>query len=82
MNEGLDRRRVLKVVGAGGIVAITIVLPKSWIRPVVHAVVVPAHAAASPFLGTTTAGPTTTTTSGPTTPGPTVLPTGAFNPCC
>jgi hypothetical protein len=48
-----DRRQVLKVVLIGG-VATTVALPSKWTKPIINAVVVPAHAAAS-------APPTTTT---------------------
>ena len=50
-----DRRQVLKVVIVGG-VATTLMLPGSWTKPIVEAIVVPAHAAAS-------APPTTTSTT-------------------
>jgi len=66
MAEGLDRRPVLKAIGAGA--ALASILPKAWTRPVVQSVVVPAHAATSPFGTTTTT--TTTTTPAPTTPPP------------
>lgn len=45
-DEDLARRPVLKGVGIA--VALASVLPKSWMRPLVQSVVVPAHAAASP----------------------------------
>jgi hypothetical protein len=41
------RRRVLEILGVGGL-TVTIVLPSRWIKPVVESVVVPAHAQASP----------------------------------
>jgi len=62
MSEEPDRRPLLRAIGTGTVLAI---LPRSWIRPVVQSVVVPAHAAASPVTTTTTATttrPTTTTT--------------------
>ncbi len=42
----VDRRPLLKALGAGA--ALASVLPKSWTRPIVQSVVLPAHAAASP----------------------------------
>jgi hypothetical protein len=48
--KDLERRPVLKAIGAGA--ALAGILPKAWTRPVVQSVVVPAHAATSPF-GTT-----------------------------
>jgi hypothetical protein len=42
----LNRRPVLKAVGIA--LAVASLLPKSWTKPVVQSVVVPAHAAASP----------------------------------
>lgn len=62
----LDRRNLLRVALGGGALAM-FALPEKWVRPVVNAVIVPAHAATSP--GTTTLAPTTTGTT--TTPGPT-----------
>jgi hypothetical protein len=56
MAENLDRRPVLKAIGTGA--ALAGILPKSWARPIVQSVVVPAHAAASP-LATTTIRPCT-----------------------
>lgn len=43
----ITRRRALKIVAGGALVA-TIVLPTRWVRPIVESIVVPAHAAASP----------------------------------
>ena len=63
MSEEIKRRPLLKAIGAGiGGGAALSLLPKSWTRPVVHSVIVPAHAAASPAV-------TTTTTKAPTTSG-------------
>jgi hypothetical protein len=45
-DKDFDRRPVLKGVGIA--VALASLLPKSWMRPLVQSVVVPAHAAASP----------------------------------
>ena len=53
--EQVDRRRVLRMIVIGGVVT-AVSLPQLWIKPVVNAVIVPAHAAAS-------APPTTTTTT-------------------
>jgi hypothetical protein len=53
-----ERRRLLKGAMIGGVLG-----PQYWMAPVVDAVVVPAHAAASP-------GPTTTTTATTTTSPP------------
>jgi hypothetical protein len=54
MSEDLDsgepkRRPVLKAIGIT--VALASLLPKSWTKPVVQSVVVPAHAAASGSCG-------------------------------
>ena len=57
--SGMDRRQVLKLVMIGG-VATAVVMPSKWVKPVVNAVIPPAHAAAS--------APSTTTTT--TTPAP------------
>ena len=53
-NKDISRRRALKVLGLGGVVAATIALPGKWTRPIVESIVVPAHAAASPVATTTT----------------------------
>jgi hypothetical protein len=61
MTVEFDRRPLLKVLGAGTALSL---LPKSWTRPVVQSIVVPAHATASPGTTTTTSGtPTPTSTS-------------------
>jgi len=60
-NGSVDRRRALKVISAGTAVAVSILLPSKWMRPVVHSIVVPAHAAASPAA--TTAAPETSPSS-------------------
>jgi hypothetical protein len=59
-----ERRRLLKEAMLGGIVGAAL-LPERWARPVVEAVVVPAHAQTSPgqTTTTTTAAPVTTTTT-------------------
>ena len=46
-NNGPDRRQLLKIFTIGG-VATTVLLPATWTKPIVRAVFVPAHAAASP----------------------------------
>ncbi len=51
---GMDRRQVLKLVMIGG-VATAVVMPSKWVKPVVNAVIPPAHAAAS--APSTTAAP-------------------------
>jgi hypothetical protein len=73
-----DRRNVLKggVVVGGAAVAAALALPKKWTRPLVEAVVVPAHAQTSP--GAPTPSPTSAPTNAPTrapTPSPTPSPT-------
>jgi hypothetical protein len=62
MNDKVDRRPFLKAVGVGAVVTL---VPKSWMKPIVHAVIVPAHAAASP--ATTTATSTSATSTSATT---------------
>ncbi len=42
--ENQSRRRLLKVLGAGGAAASTLSLPEKWAKPVVDAVLLPAHA--------------------------------------
>jgi hypothetical protein len=56
MGQEFDRRRAIKIITIGGALA-TLVLPSRWTKPVIEAVVVPAHAQASPFLTTTTLPP-------------------------
>ena len=69
MSNEIDRRPLLKAIGTGlGAGATLALLPKTWTKPVIEAVVVPAHAAASPAT-TTTAAPGTTSAPG-TTPVP------------
>ena len=53
-SKNLSRRRALKVLGLGGVVAATVALPGKWTRPIVESIVVPAHAAASSVATTTT----------------------------
>jgi hypothetical protein len=67
MVNGSTRRQVVLLIGG---VATAILMPGRWIRPVVEAVVVPAHAQASRPL-TTTPAPTTTRTTGSATTTPT-----------
>jgi hypothetical protein len=52
--KAIDRRQVLKIAAGGA--AVAILLPRQWTKPLVNAVIVPAHATAS-------APPTTTTTT-------------------
>ena len=59
--ELVSRRQVVKTVLIGGAVA-AVMLPTKWTKPLVNAVVVPAHAQAS-------APPTTTTTTTLPVPG-------------
>jgi len=61
-NKNVSRRRAIKIVASGALVA-TIALPSKWSRPIVESIIVPAHAQASPPL-------TTETTSNPPTPTP------------
>ena len=61
MDRKTDRRQVLKIITIGGI-ATTLLLPSKWTKPIIEAVVVPAHAQASP--------PATTTTATSSTPAP------------
>lgn len=56
---GNDRRAVLKTALAGGSLG-ALLLPGSWIKPVLDTVIVPAHAATSTAVTTTTVAPTTT----------------------
>ena len=62
MSDDVKRRSLLKAIasglGAGGSLAI---MPESWTRPILHSVIVPAHATASPGVTTTT----TTAAPGP-----------------
>ncbi len=75
-----DRRDMLKVTATvGAAAASTLVLPKSWTKPVLRSIVVPAHAHTTEKPATTTEKPprttekptTTTTTAAPTTAAPT-----------
>jgi hypothetical protein len=65
-----SRRQFIRVVTIGGI-ATAVLLPGSWKRPIIDAVVVPAHAAASDVPVTSTVPPTTVF---PTTPPPSTQP--------
>ena len=83
----VDRRQVLKLVMIGG-VATAILIPGRWVKPVVNAVIPPAHAAASApatstGTGTNTAPSTTppsTTPTTPATPAKPCSPPGVLNP--
>ena len=68
-NKEQGRREVLKggVVVGGAAVAAALSLPKKWTRPLVEAVIVPAHAQTSP--GAPTPGPTSQPTAQPTATG-------------
>jgi hypothetical protein len=68
------RRDLLKggVVVGGAAVAAALSMPKKWTRPLVDAVIVPAHAQTSP--GAPTPSPTNAPTRQPT-PSPTPSPT-------
>lgn len=59
-DQRYDRRQVLKSVVIGGVVTV-VSLPRRWTKPIVNAVIVPAHAAASAPATTTTTTTTTTT---------------------
>ena len=65
MSKDIDRRKLVKIITIGGVLA-TVALPNSWIKPVIQSVIVPAHAQASPASFTTTVAPTTA--APPTTP--------------
>ncbi len=68
MND-TTRRRALQILTVGGLTT-TILIPSKWIKPVVEAIVIPAHAQASPRTapsGTTRTTGTTTGTSTSTT---------------
>jgi hypothetical protein len=60
--EQPDRRKAIKagVIVGGSVVGAAMTLPKKWTRPVVDAVIVPAHAQVSP--GAPTPAPTTAPT--------------------
>ncbi len=63
MDSEFGRRLLLKAIGSGAALSI---VPKSWTRPVVQSVVVPAHAAASPVKTSTTTTTATTATTATT----------------
>ncbi len=67
-DKDINRRRMLRIMAAGGVGALTIALPSKWTRPIVESIIVPAHAAASP-TGTTGTGTSGTGTSGTGTLG-------------
>ena len=71
--HGEDRRKVLqKILIGGGIAAGSAMLPDKWTKPVVDAIIAPAHAATSTTgTSTTTSTTTTSTTTTVTTPAPT-----------
>ena len=73
---GATRRKVLKISGFAGVAAI--VLPTSWTKPILRAVVVPAHAQTTP--GVTTTATTSVTTTGTTTTGTTTATTTTVIP--
>lgn len=74
--KGPERRKVLKggVVIGGAVVGSALTLPKKWTRPIVDAVIVPAHAAVSP--GAPTPSPSPSPTPSPS-PSPTLVPSPA-----
>ena len=81
---GQGRRQLLKLAGAAGVT--TAILPTSWTKPVVKAVLTPAHAETSPKVIEGPPGPTGATgaegekgETGPTGPGGTG-PTGPTGP--
>jgi len=81
VEEEINRRPLLKAIGAGAGTGVALgLLPKSWMRPVVQSVIVPAHAAASPSVTTTTASPTTTVAPTTTVPATTGAPTTTAAP--
>jgi hypothetical protein len=43
-SERPDRRKVLKTLLIGGVTT-TLLLPSRWMKPIINAVIVPAHAA-------------------------------------
>lgn len=63
----LERRRktMRRILAGGGLIAGSQALPEKWAKPVIDSVILPAHAAASPGV---------TTTTGPTTVAPTTTP--------
>ena len=46
--RGFGRRRLLQALGAAGGSAIAALAPAKWTKPLIEAVVLPAHAATSP----------------------------------
>src|SRR5262245_11117770 len=80
--EQLDRRKAIKtgVIVGGSVVGSAMALPQKWTRPIVDAVIVPAHGQVSPGAPTPaptsapTPPPTVPTTPPPTTPPPTTPP--------
>jgi hypothetical protein len=71
MSDGnITRRRVLEVLTVGGL-TVTIIIPSSWIKPIIESIVIPAHAQASPAktplrAATSTPSPSPTITATPT----------------
>jgi len=75
--SGVDRRQVLKFVMIGG-VATAVVMPSKWVKPVVNAVIPPAHAAASAPAAASTPAPKAA--AAPATPAPVIHPaSGVYN---
>ncbi len=74
MSRDFDRRTLTKTIIVGGITT-TLVLPSRWTKPVVEAIVAPAHAQASPPATTSAPAPapTSSTTTTSTTTGTTPL---------
>lgn len=75
-----SRRTLLKATGVAGVAASAIVLPNSWTKPILRAVVVPAHAQTTTTAAVTTGtgtgtGTTTTTTTTTNTTTNTTTPT-------
>jgi hypothetical protein len=68
------RRRVLKKALIGA-TAGAVLLPERWLKPVIEAVIVPAHAETSPAT-TTTGAPTTTAHPTTTAAPPTTIAPG------
>ena len=62
MDHKPDRRQALKIITIGG-VATTLLVPSKWMKPVVEAIIVPAHAQASPPATSTTGTSSSTTSS-------------------
>lgn len=63
------RRRALKALSGGSVLAAGGLLPDQWARPVIQTVLLPAHAQTSPIDATTTPIPSTTPVTPTTTAG-------------